>query len=696
MTSHGNRSGATAESDSARIEQFLAQFFGTGNDAGLYREIIEPFVQSLRRGDDAPAILPRYDKERDTFALYVIASGPSYVDPTANLIEAFAGPTYCAKGDTAPATLDPRDPIDAAVIDFAGPDRTFVVEAGSNPGQRARLRSALSLMQRTMAARPARLWHIPKPLGRLLAEFEASLSAGGEAASLAALDQLAAQGGITATNIAYLRIKRLDHLGRSEELLSMDGLANVLRQDPPLPVKEAVLNAIYATTLDELLSQGDVTRACDALRDADRPLPLPVHDAVNPYGDEAAATLMTAAVGRHDRPALERMTAVMLETGRAEAVPRALWEEAISLSGKPSGPVPAIGDEPREPPGEVPKQEPARRPQPGTEAERESSPVQADAVTAAPASWPALFRAVAHHVPAGRAALREEEWQLWPSPAESDDEVAQTLDALDDASWARVWQLAGAFIQAVGFGEPAPRTALAFITYALAFDRLGPGDLIALQAFAEICLRASPPAPAYRDLLAELSDSCPQWVSPENALVALDFVDRLVLAACPDGGARMNLAMALLNPLNSRQGRLEEPDLAFARQLSGELGIPLDWQAPAERPEEGVSFASLPSMSVLLYSLDTAVLDRTRTGLERLAPGLRVVTSHDKVGTNALKKKSRNADVVVLATRCAKHAATGFITENAKTAVITYADGSGSASLLRAAANGLSQAAADA
>ena len=76
---------------------------------------------------------------------------------------------------------------------------------------------------------------------------------------------------------------------------------------------------------------------------------------------------MTAAVGRDDRPALERMTAVMLETGRAEAVPRALWEEAISLSGKPSGPVPVMGDsEPREPPGEVPEQEPARRPQPGT------------------------------------------------------------------------------------------------------------------------------------------------------------------------------------------------------------------------------------------------------------------------------------------------------------------------------------------
>ena len=44
----------------------------------------------------------------------------------------------------------------------------------------------------------------------------------------------------------------------------MDGLSNVLRQDPPLPVKEAVLNAIYSTALDEPLRRGDVTAACEA------------------------------------------------------------------------------------------------------------------------------------------------------------------------------------------------------------------------------------------------------------------------------------------------------------------------------------------------------------------------------------------------------------------------------------------------
>jgi hypothetical protein len=697
VSGQDNQPGTTAEQNEARADELLRRFFGPGNDAGLYPEIIAPFLRSLRCGEDAPVVLPRYVKDRDAFALYVIAAGSTHVVPAVGLIEAFAGPTYCAKGDTAPAALDPDDPVEAAVIDFAGPDRTFIVEAGSNPGQRAKLRTALSLMQQTVSARPARLWHVARPIGRLLAEFEAALSAGGEAASLEVLDEIAAQGGITAANLAYLRIKRLDHLGCNEELLSMDGLANVLRQDPPLPVKEAVLNAIYSTALNEPLSRGDVADACDALRNADRPLPLPAHDDIAQYDDEAAATLLTAAVGRRDVPALERMTSVMLETGRADAVPRGLWEEAAILLGRPASLAPATGTELQEQTEKPPEQAVEASP-PRLVTGEGTAPLlgATPAMAATPTSWPALFKAVADDIPAGKQALREEIWGEWPSPAESDDEISDMLGDLDNASWSKVWQLAGPLIQAVGFGSPAPTTARAFITYALAFDRLGPGDLVALQALTEICLRASPPAPTYRELLDELIDSCPQWVSPENALVALDFADRLVLAACPDDSARMSLAIALLDPLNSRQGRLEGSDLAFASQLSSELGIPLEWRIQEEQQDEVSPLESFLAMSVLLYSLDKAVLDRTSAELRLLAPSLKIATSHDAVGTDSLKKKSRNADVVVLATRCAKHAATGFITENAKSAVISYADGSGSASLLRAATDGLRRATAQA
>jgi hypothetical protein len=663
-----------AEHHDGRTEEFLGNFFGAGNDAGQYREIIEPFTQALHRRDDSLLVLPRYIRHVDQFKVYVVPADAAQVIPVADLIEAFAGPTYCATGDAYPAQLNPGDPIEAALASFTGQNEAFVIEAGQKPASRAQLRTALSTMQNVVASRPTRLWHVPKPLGRLLAEFDAALAAGGEAASKAALDQLTAQGGITATNLAHLRIKRLDRIGRSDELIAMPGLANVLTQDPPLPVKEAILNAIYSTALDEPLGRGDVASACENLRDAEHPMPLPLSDDINLYGDQAAAVLLTAAVGRRDIAALTRMATALRDDGRV-GIASALRQQGLGLV-----------DEQAQPARDHPATGPSLQPSAAVSAAPERPLV--------PAAWPALLSAVAADLPEAKAALTNESWRDWPSLAETDEESTRILDTLDDAAWARIWQLVGTVIDAVGYDRPAARTARAFITYALAFDQLGPGDLVALQALTEIYLRASPSAHSYRDLLDELRSSCPQWVSPEHALVALDFADRLVLAACPDESARINLALALLEPLHRRQGRLEDSDLAFARQLCEELEIPLEWHVPADRTEEGVAFAAIPEMTVLLYSLDQAVLVRVAAKLKAIAPALKVVTSHDKVATGSLKQKVRTADVVTLATRCAKHAATGFITENARSAVITYAAGSGSVSLLRAAVSGLRLSAA--
>jgi hypothetical protein len=65
--------------------------------------------------------------------------------------------------------------------------------------------------------------------------------------------------------------------------------------------------------------------------------------------------------------------------------------------------------------------------------------------------------------------------------------------------------------------------------------------------------------------------------------------------------------------------------------------------------------------------------------------------SSDKVGSPALRQHARNADLIVLATRRAAHAATGFITDSAGKALVRYADGSGSASMLRAVESGLAE-----
>ncbi|MGW1914963.1 protein DpdD [Streptomyces sp. NPDC002076] len=662
------------------IERFLLRFFGEGNaiwpnldPAFPYKDRTLPFVEALRRGDDAPIVLPRLYTGRDRFVAYVIAREPGERAKTAELIRAFAGPTYIAYDERVgiqPAWLDPDDPVEQAIRDFAGDRTTFRLETGRTAEHRVNLAGALELMQRTQARRPPRLWRVAKPLGRLLAEFDAALSAGAESASNMVLEHLAAAGGVTAANLANLRIKRLDRLGRSDEILQLPELADTLSQDPPLPVKEAVLNAVYAA-LEAPLAEGNLPAAKARLEERGRFVPDLLNIEAGSLGAEALTVLLMAASVLEDRPALQRLTYGVENAGRIGELSRHVWEEAQRVLGTPH---PAGAD--------------SALVEPTPAATKAASPGS----DASPAieSWPSLLKALAGITGEVKAILDNRSWTSWESPAVHDAFLADLLDGLGDLAAEEAWLTVGAFIDAVGYGTPANLTAHAFIRNAVTFDRFGPGDLAALQALTEIALRGNPSAQAYTDLLDEIGAYSNRWVSPERAAIALDFVDRLFLAACPSLDARSTLAYGLLEPLWRHQGRLNEADLAFAKRLSHELGVDFQWQDRVEAngaPE--TPLAELPSMNVLLYSLDEAVVARCAEEVERLAPAVKTATSSDKAGSTQLRHKARSADLVILATRCAKHAATNFITQHARTKHIHYADGSGSASMLRAAVNGL-------
>ncbi|MFE6333953.1 protein DpdD [Streptomyces sp. NPDC057798] len=667
------------------LEGFLHRFFGPGNGVWpnldpdfRYKDRTLPFVEAIRRGDDAPVVLPRVYTDRDRFVVYVIAREPGERAKTAELIRAFAGPTYIAYDEQVgiqPAWLDPDDPIEQAIRDFAGDRTTFRLETGRTLEHRLNLAGALELMQRTEARRPPRMWRVAKPIGRLLAEFDASLSAGAEAASNVILEHLAAAGGVTAANLANLRIKRLDRLGRSEEILQLPELPDAVRQDPPLPVKEAILTAVYAA-LEESLAEGDLSSARARLQERGRFVPALLDTDAGRLGAQAVAVLLMAATILEDLPALRRLVKAVRSADRIGELPPLVWEDAQRVLaegvGEESPPVVA------EPVPQVPEDDGSKT----------IPPID---------SWPAFLAAVAAGSRAGKSAVEQRSWTAWAPPAVHDASLAKFLDGLENQAAEEAWRAVGAFIDADGYVAPAGLTAHAFIRNAVAFDRFGPGDLAALQALTEIALRTGPSAHTYAELLDEIGAYSSRWVSPERASIALDFVDRLFLVACPDVDARSKLAYNLLEPLWRHQGRLNEADLAFAKRLSRELGVDFSWQdrVGSDDDERELSLSDLPPMKVLLYSLDDAVLTRCAEEIKQLAPAVDTAKASDHVGSAQLRQKARSADLVVIATRCAKHAATGFITQHARTEHIHYADGSGSASMLRAAVAGLRAAAVD-
>src|SRR5207247_8371374 len=125
------------------------------------------------------------------------------------------------------------------------------------------------------------------------------------------------------------------------------------------------------------------------------------------------------------------------------------------------------------------------------------------------------------------------------------------------------------------------------------------------------------------------------------------------------------------------------------RQLAAELGVAnaIADEEPEAAPDQPQShWGALDGKRVAMYSLQESALRRATSVVVELCPRARVNAFHDHVGGSAaLRTASATADVFVLATASAKHAATKFIEEHRpKSRPTLYARGQGSASLLAA------------
>jgi hypothetical protein len=592
---------------------------------------------------------------------YVIAHATAHATAVSELLTAFVGPSYTFF-DGLPARLDPADPIDQAVLELAGPATTFTMLSPTRSNE-ARAWEALQQMQKTVARRPVRSWHVPKPVGRVLAEFEVALAAGDNTASAALLDQLAASGGLSGPNLAHLRIKRLARLGRDGELLRLAELPDVVTADPPLPVKDAILAAIFTSAIAEPLRAGDLEAASENLVTRGSLVPLLLNTNYARLQPESLCVLALAARVRGDNHVVHRL---LTDPATRAAIDQQA-PQLVTAAEEHRGQIPPIQPTPPD-----------------------AASTSATMVEPRVRSWPDLLAAIVRDRDEAHAVLREQAWRDWPPPAATDQALADLLASLDDTQAERAWSFVGAFVDADGYRDPAPRSAHELIHNALAYNRFSPGDLAGLAALTEIVLRAGPSSNDYRSLLDDMGADCDRWVGPERASVALDLADLLVRAACPDHEARLRLALTLLTPLNAHRHRLDTDVAAFARRLSRELQTGLDWPDEPGHTRAVDTLAGIGPLKVLLYSLDLAVLERTGQALRELAPQVSVQVRHDRVGSPQLRQHARHADIIVLATRCATHAATGFIRASASShATVREADGSGSASLLRAAVSSL-------
>jgi hypothetical protein len=220
-------------------------------------------------------------------------------------------------------------------------------------------------------------------------------------------------------------------------------------------------------------------------------------------------------------------------------------------------------------------------------------------------------------------------------------------------------------------------------------DHVSIPQFAALLRVTEARLELGVTVSEYREIVEELLSAVERVGSPSVADVALESVDVLVNAACPDPIQRQNFVIRVAAFFQRWFRRIDPAQWALLRCLGEELGVPdASWSSPGEDettapPDE---WRALDGKRIALYSLRESALRRTEAILRGMCSSVQVQIFNDLVGGSpALRTAAVTADIFVLTTAAAKHAATLYIESNRpKSRVTLYARGQGSASALAA------------
>lgn len=209
---------------------------------------------------------------------------------------------------------------------------------------------------------------------------------------------------------------------------------------------------------------------------------------------------------------------------------------------------------------------------------------------------------------------------------------------------------------------------------------------VLLEALAAAGVDGEKCAAHIRDVIS-LWDGRP---SPDLLDWGLDLLDRLIVSQAVLREALIEFAGAVRAQLIRWFTRRQPAQYALFTQLCAELFI--EPGLPAERRDGDSADAGdvdaltrlVATRSIALYSLREETIERVHSVLAGLSPSADVRRYSDHVGSEPLRHAARHADIFLIVTGAAKHAATTFIEANRPPGAITLrCHQTGSATLLR-------------
>ncbi|MBP0496272.1 protein DpdD [Roseomonas indoligenes] len=651
---------------------------------------LDRIIVSASAPDFPGGILP-WPRPGKRTVFYGVARRPEDWRRLRPLLVAFAGPTLTGfsgvpdrpnpKWGAAEAFLAKEG--FAAVARLVPADDALVQEIAVRALERLCL---LVLGNAAAAHRP------PDATSRLLGRLAGALADGDRAAADALHARLRDENRLDSLNLRYLHVEICAAFRDWPAIAEMPELVDLAVSRRPAAVTAALLEALYAVRVEPAEASGEIeatlvslapllrdlladplpslgpgaARLADFARRAEpanggaAPEPSAAAAEVRPevaagsLADDALANLIAAARSRSldslraAVQAVDRLDAADRERLLSAAWARELWEETCWRAGRvvpPRNWIEWLDLLPRD--GFVGSLDLARQ---------GAAEWQVDRQVGDPASAAALADALLA-VPEGIASER----------------LAEALPVI--IGWLR--------------GDPEfPRPLLrplydATWTLLVLGVRRGQAELEASAALFDGLLSSGLPPGRYRELLSDALDMAGD-PGRRSAYWLLGLVECSIEHPSPDDDTRREFWTTAVVRVDRFRAQLTALQQAALDRLAEALGI-----AVAPRVSEAVSARAgegrLAGRRIAIYTLTESAGRQAAAALEALAPGVGVTVHADHVGTQALRAAAEGADIFVLVTWSAKHAATDFIRKfRPSTKPLLYASGRGATSILRA------------
>lgn len=197
------------------------------------------------------------------------------------------------------------------------------------------------------------------------------------------------------------------------------------------------------------------------------------------------------------------------------------------------------------------------------------------------------------------------------------------------------------------------------------------------------------PSAQYGALLDDCLELISGGIGKRNVYWLLDILEETVFNPTPSPERRHSFWCAAYARLVPLRPHLSPGQCLTLNKLAASLGCDIAetetfTSLPSETEMDNLRTA-LSGTSIAIYSLTESAARQAEQMLAVIAPSAKVSISSDTCGTASLKSMAQNADIFVVATSAAKHAATGFIQQmRPRNKPVLFAAGRGVSSIIRA------------